>query len=342
MGDPVDLPPRDVYIPLLHDADMGANSAVPPPDKKEPSTKDEIIYGIVVTIFGAFLVAGLGGFYENNAILGSVFIIVAAVGFLALFIRLKEYRLTAIHALIAVIALLVVASASLVYLLWTKPKEVIVHNPPTAEDIAKATAPLIAERDTAIKERDTANQKLAEATRNLRAAQEDAASPQQPSPPIGAEISWAARPFVLNFFRQPNGKAISIDPSSIGILDLRATTQGSSAVQLKNGYIISGLTGERRPLRVSTRAGYLDAETYALNEVNPIPPGVQIALYAEWTPPLPVSDFFRQWGKMTIHVDYDDTFWEKTLDENKVRDIIVQDIPNADLVLPVPRVTKKE
>jgi hypothetical protein len=313
MGDPSDLPPGNFYVPLVDDTESGQSGVS---NKDDFSARDLTLYSLL----GLFFVTAMGTgalSYDSHPWFGGFAALVGTVGFIVTLVLLIRYHPKTVHALIASIAALVATWAFLAYVIWTKPKEVIVHNPPTAEDIAKATTP-------------------------FSAAQEDATSPQQPSPPIGAEISWAARPFFRNFFRQPNGKVISIDPSSIGILDLRATTQGSSAVQLKNGYVISGLTGERRPLRVSTRAGYLDAETYALNEVNPIPPGVQIALYAEWTPPLPVSDFFRQWGKMTIHVDYDDTFWEKTLDENKVRDIIVQDIPNADLVLPVPRVTKKE
>jgi hypothetical protein len=124
-------------------------------------------------------------------------------------------------------------------------------------------------------------------------------------------------------------------------LELRATVLGSSHIRLKSGYVESGLTGEKRPFKVGSRPGNLDAETYDLDQINPIPPGAQIALFADWTPALSVSEFFRQWGKMTIHIDYGDTFWEKVLDENQIRDFIVQDIPNADLVLPVPHVTKK-
>jgi hypothetical protein len=140
---------------------MGAsNPPVPPSNKKELSTSGDAIYGIWITIFGAFLVAGLSGFYVDDPKLGIVFTLISAIGFIVMMSRLRGYRLTAIHALIASIAILVVACGSLAYLLWTKPKEVIVHDPPTAEDIEKATAPIKAARDTAIKERDTARQEL--------------------------------------------------------------------------------------------------------------------------------------------------------------------------------------
>ena len=60
---------------------------------------------------------------------------------------LKWYRFTTLHILISTVIALLVSWAFLAYVIWTKPNEVIVHDPPTAEDIAKATAPIIAERD---------------------------------------------------------------------------------------------------------------------------------------------------------------------------------------------------
>ena len=194
--EPPDLPPGTFYVPIP--ADGASDSAVPPSNKKELSTSDGAIYGIGVGIFSAFLVAGLSGFYADYPRLGTVFTLISAIGFIVMISRLSGYRLTAVHALIASIAILVVACASLAYLLWTKPKEVIVHDPPTAEDMAKATAPIIAERDAAIKERNAARQELGAAQQELTADQQelDAARRSVIPPPVAVsptpQPEWSA------------------------------------------------------------------------------------------------------------------------------------------------------
>jgi hypothetical protein len=140
----------------------------------------------------------------------------------------------------------------------------------------------------------------------------------------------------------PDGRVIAAtDPTSIGMLDFRGTVQSSSAVQLKRAYIESGLTGEKKPFRLGMRAGYLDDETIPLDEANPVAKDIQIMLLVKWNPALSLSEFYRQWGKMTIHIEYNDTVYEKKLDETDVKNLIVQDIPNADRILGAPRITKK-
>jgi hypothetical protein len=125
-----------------------SESSVPSPNKMELSTRDTIIYSAWVAIFSAFLAAGLGGFYVDYPRLGTLFTVISAIGFIVMIIRLREYRLTVVHALIASIVVLIAACASLAYLLLTKPKEAIVHDPPTTEDVDKATAPIRAELET--------------------------------------------------------------------------------------------------------------------------------------------------------------------------------------------------
>jgi hypothetical protein len=107
-----------------------ADPSVSSPNKKELSTSDATIYAIWIAIFSAFLAAGLGGNLCCLSKTWKLFLLISAIGFIVLISRLREHRLTAIHALIATIAVLVTACASLAYLLWTKPKEVIVHDPP--------------------------------------------------------------------------------------------------------------------------------------------------------------------------------------------------------------------
>jgi hypothetical protein len=127
----------------------------------------------------------------------------------------------------------------------------------------------------------------------------------QPEPTT--EILWSSRPMFRSMSHLPDGRVIAAtDPTSIGMLDFRGTVQSSSAVQLKRAYIESGLTGEKKPFRLGMRAGYLDDETIPLDEANPVAKDIQIMLLVEWNPALSLSEFYRQWGKMTIHIEYSD------------------------------------
>jgi hypothetical protein len=137
--------------------DAPPNSTVPLSD--DFSARDVTLYGVLGVLFGALLASGFA-LYDPHPGLGGFLSLVGAGGLIVMVILLIWYRLKIIHALIVTIAALLATWAIFAYVLWTKPNEVIVHDPPTAEDIAKATVPIIAERDAAIKERDTARQEL--------------------------------------------------------------------------------------------------------------------------------------------------------------------------------------
>ena len=139
MGDPSDLPPGNHFIGSVPGA---YDPPVPPSNKKALSDRESMLYTIGVGAFTALLSAG-PGIYDNHPSIGGGFTLVGAVGLIGLGLFLIWYRVKIIHALIAALA---VISIVLGYVIWTKPKEVIVHDPPTAVDIAKATVPLIAER----------------------------------------------------------------------------------------------------------------------------------------------------------------------------------------------------
>ena len=93
-------------------------------------------------------------------------------------ILLIWYRLKVIHALIVAIATLLATWVVFAYVLWTKPKEVIVHDPPTAEDIQKATTPIrktletrTQELTTVTADRDAEQQRATSTTQQLAAYQ---------------------------------------------------------------------------------------------------------------------------------------------------------------------------
>jgi hypothetical protein len=91
----------------------------------------------------------------------------------------------------------------------------------------------------------------------------------QPAPLAGGPIAWDGRPLIYNMTRQSNGHFSGATPVAIGLLSLRGSVTGRDSVQFKAAYISSGLTGEKRPFRINTRAGYLDADIFSIDEINP-------------------------------------------------------------------------
>ena len=158
MGDPSDLPPGTFYVPLPL-VDGASNPAVPLSNKDDFSARNVTLYSLV----GLFFVtaAGTGAIlYDSHPWLGGCAALAGTVGFIVTVVLLLRYHPKTAHALIASIAALVATWAFLGYVIWTKPKEVIVHDPPTAEDIENAAAPLRKELDTKTKELSQARQQL--------------------------------------------------------------------------------------------------------------------------------------------------------------------------------------
>jgi hypothetical protein len=138
-----------------------------------------MLYTIGVGAFTALLSAG-PGIYDNHSLIGGGFTLVGAVGLIGLGLLLIWYRVKIVHALTAA---LVVISIVLGYLVSTKPKEVIVHDPPTAEDIAKAAAPIqkelaakTQELTTVTTDRDAEKQRAESATQQLATYQSELAA----------------------------------------------------------------------------------------------------------------------------------------------------------------------
>jgi hypothetical protein len=152
---------------------------LPPSNKHELSTRDSIFCGILGTLFVGIFIAGLtDGLTSDNQRTAIGLIMLGAFGVIGMAVFLYQYRLKITHALIAAIGVLIATWIFLAYVIWTKPKEVIVHDPPTAEDIARATAPLQKELDaktqaltTVTTDRDAEKQRADSATQQLAAYQ---------------------------------------------------------------------------------------------------------------------------------------------------------------------------
>jgi hypothetical protein len=211
----------------------------------------------------------------------------------------------------------------------------IIHDSLTAEDIAKATKPIQDQLDDKIRDIRNLNSQLSETKGALATAQQQIALLQKQksmpvSPPSGGPITWQNR-LIMGM------------GSSTGVqyVIIAGTVVGSSIIQLKDAYIRSALTGEKRTFSISTRAHNLEAERLPLDQINPLPPGTEIWLIVQWTPPLSILDFFNRWGKTQLTIKYGDDTYNRFFDEDEIKSDLLSDISGADLVLGVPRVTKK-
>jgi hypothetical protein len=145
-----------------------SDPSIPPPNTTE-------LYGRVgVPISIAILVSGLGGFATDHTSLGYIFVPLGVVGLAVMVHLLNWHRFTTLHALISTITALLFSWALLAYVIWTKPKEVIVHDPPTIEDIERAGAPIrkefaakTQELRTVATDRDAEKQRADSATQQL-------------------------------------------------------------------------------------------------------------------------------------------------------------------------------
>jgi hypothetical protein len=81
--------------------------------------------------------------------IGGGFVIACLIGLSGLGLLVIWYRINIIHAIIAV---LVGFCAIVSYLVLTRPKEVTVHDPPSAEDIQNAITPIRRQLEVTAKE----------------------------------------------------------------------------------------------------------------------------------------------------------------------------------------------
>jgi hypothetical protein len=85
----------------------------------------------------------------------------------------------------------------------------------------------------------------------------------------------------------------------------------------------------------------LESDKLSFDQINPIPSGAQIQLVIQFSPALPVVTFYNTWGKMKLRIEYDHENYERQFNEDNIKNDIVRDIVGADLILGIPRVTKK-
>jgi hypothetical protein len=132
--------------------------------------------GLGAAAFSTILGCGLFGFYEDRPLLGISFTLIGAGGLAAMAVLLKGHRLTVVHSGIAAL----IATWTLFgYDFWFAPKSIVIHAAPTAEEIAKATAPIVAERDAAKQQVASLQSELAKAINERDVARQASTLPVQ-------------------------------------------------------------------------------------------------------------------------------------------------------------------
>jgi hypothetical protein len=145
MDDKFEPPPGSFYVPA-RDPTWGQSAAWL--NKKPLSDRESMLYNIGAIACAALVSAG-PGIYDNHPFIGGSFVVVGLGGLLGLGLLLIWYRVKVAHAIIAA---LMTVCIILGYFVLARPEEVITHDPPTAEDLEKATGPIQQKLDAKIEE----------------------------------------------------------------------------------------------------------------------------------------------------------------------------------------------
>jgi hypothetical protein len=187
------------------------------------------------------------------------------------------------------------------------------QNPSTADEISRIT--------------DSLKARVSE----LRAALEDMThqrdsalrqNPPQSSPspdPDSGPITWNAE---LGTWTTGDNEG----PLLLGIV-IQGRTSGF--VDLRDAYIISEVTGEKKVLQVSTAPGPMLSP---INEINQIPPGASLELWVTFKPAIRPTELLTLWHRFHFHADYSRTVYDRIFDVTA----LANQFPNMG-----PHVTKK-
>jgi hypothetical protein len=98
----------------------------------------------------------------------------------------------------------------------------------------------------------------------------------------------------------------------------------NSAVQMKEAYLISELTGHKEQLK----ANIAYKGEFSVDQVD-VPMGASVDLILDYKPPLSLKDFLDQWGAFHLTVIYNGITYQKRYDENYVRGLVQNTIPGV-------------
>jgi hypothetical protein len=104
-------------------------------------------------------------------------------------------------------------------------------------------------------------------------------------------------------------------------------------VEFTDAYVLSGLTGEKQTLLISTGPGPQLASIHSVN----IPADVRVELWLKFDHPIHAVDLLQHWGKFIFHAEYSGVTYAKTFDENFMTNFAKQ-FPGSNIG---PHITKK-
>jgi hypothetical protein len=204
----------------------------------------------------------------------------------------------------------------------TDSGSVVTHDPSSAGDIAKTTAPIRSQLDDVTRQRNVARQELEDTKRQLDPVR--LAVPHTPERGNQEPITWNPEFMLVALGAGPNALITAIIFRGIS----------SSTVQMKDAYVISELAGHKQQLAANIPYG---GGVVLLDHIEPVPPGATLDSIIEWKPGLSIGDFLDQWGRMHFTAAYDNTTYEKLFDGDSIRQKIIREIQDAG----GPRVTKR-
>jgi len=147
--------------------------------------------------------------------------------------------------------------------------------------------------------------------------------PSRPLPlpsPISGPITWSPD---LTAWNTGDNEG----PLLLGI-GVRGITSGFA--DLKDAYIISDVTGEKKTLEVSTAPG---PQLSPISQINQIPPGAPVELWAAFKPPgIRPNDLLTQWHTFHFHAEYSGIVYDRVFDVTA----LANQFPNMG-----PHITKK-
>jgi hypothetical protein len=122
----------------------------------------------------------------------------------------------------------------------------------------------------------------------------------------------------------------------LAALQIRGKNVSTNEVQLKDAFLISGVTGAKRSMMIDVGPdGWIIP-----SEANPVPPNAGITLRAEFNPPegLSAREFMHQWGSIYFVVQCEGSEYRDTFTREEIAAIFAVFAEHPD----GPRPTKKQ
>lgn len=178
-----------------------------------------------------------------------------------------------------------------------------------SDENAGQAAALQSQLEAITRELDDYKQQLKNTKREL----ETATNIRAPAAPAGSAQATETDEGPLSWSRdlQWSTTGDAAGPIFLSIL-IDGRNVGRSEVQLKDAYIVSGITGTRRIAKIDAGP---DGKILP-SEMNPIPPGATVRLWIDLANGLHEKELLEKWGTIYLHLEYDDMKYTKLFDEN--------------------------